>query len=446
MSRVFELDPARVSVMAGRAAEWLAEHGLRPGDRVAVSTPNDPRLIALAHGALRTGVVPVFVNPGLKAPERAWILEDSEPALVVDDLGSIPWDEPVALSVELADVLLGHPMLYTSGTTGRPKGVWRGLLTEERARGWAADERDLWMPDPEASFLVCSPLYHSAGYRSATAALLAGARVLLLDRFDAATVVRLLAEEDVTGTFFVPTHLRRIFALGEDPPTPRAAQRILHAGEPCPEPLKRRALQWLPDVLWEFYGSTEGQFTAISPEEWLAHPGSVGRARRGRRLEIVDPGGDDVGTVFVTAPEFARWEYWHDPERTAAAWRGDAFTVGDLGRLDADGYLFLSSRREDLVITGGVNVYPAQIELLLLEHPAVHEAAVFGLPDPEWGERVCAAVVADADVEELRTWLHTRVDGSHHPKELVVVETLPRTATGKIDRERLRSELRERPV
>jgi long-chain acyl-CoA synthetase len=422
------------------AAAWLAERGLRAGDRVAVVTPNDPRSLALAHGALRTGIVPVFVNPGLPAPERAWILEDSDPALVIDHLGSIPWDGSAA-SVDVADVPLGHPMLYTSGTTGRPKGVWRGVLSEEHAAAWAADERDLWAPDPDGSFLVCSPLYSSAGYRSATAALLAGARVLLLERFDAATVVRLLAEENVTGTFLVPTHLRRIFALGEDPPPPRAAQRILHAGEPCPEPLKRRALQWLPDSLWEFYGSTEGQFTAISPEEWLDHPGSVGRARRERRLEISDAGDDGVGTVYVTAPEFARWEYWGDPQRTAAAWRDDAFTVGDLGRVDGDGYLFLSARREDLVITGGVNVYPAQIELILLEHPEVHEAAVFGIPDPDWGQRVCAAVVSDANAEEIRVWVHTRIDGPHRPKDLVVVESLPRTATGKVDRERLRSSM-----
>src|SRR5207302_1535334 len=153
------------------------------------------------------------------------------------------------------------------------------------------------------------------------------------------------------------THLRRIFAMG-DPPAPRAARRILHAGERCPEPLKRRALEWLPDALWEFYGSTEGQFTAIAPAEWVEHPGSVGRARAGRRLVIDRPDGDGVGTVYVSAPAFARWEYWRDPERTRLAWRDDLFTVGDLGALDDEGYLSLMARREDLVISGGVNVYP----------------------------------------------------------------------------------------
>jgi acyl-CoA synthetase (AMP-forming)/AMP-acid ligase II len=435
MTSVHELRAIDVERLAARAGGWLRRSGLSTGDRVAVVATNDPRLLALAHGALRIGVVPVFVNPHLHEPERRWILEDSQPSLVVDDLDQVDWQAPPA---DIADVPLGHPMLYTSGTTGRPKGVWRGVLSEEHARGWVEDEQDLWAPDPDATFLVCSPLYHSAGYRSATCALLAGARVLLLDRFDAATVARLMTEEAITGTFLVPTHLRRIFALGNPQPA-RAPHRILHAGEPCPEPLKRRTIEWLGETIWEFYGSTEGQFAAISTREWLEHPGSVGRARRGRTLEIVDPEHEGIGTVYVTAPEFARWEYWGDAERTKQAWRGDRFTVGDLGRLDEDGYLFLHARREDLIISGGVNVYPAEVERVVLEHPAVHEAAGFGVPDPEWGERVCVAVVADLSSESPVTeWLHERLDGAHRPKDVVLVESLPRTTTGKIDRQRLR--------
>jgi acyl-CoA synthetase (AMP-forming)/AMP-acid ligase II len=431
-----EITPAWTATAGARAAGWLRAQGLREGDRLAMVAPNDPRTIALAHGALRSGVVPVFVNPNLHDPERRFIVEDSQPAIVIDDLDRIDWD--AAAGADLAEIPLGHPMLYTSGTTGRPKGVWRGVLTEQDARAWADDERDLWAPDPGGTFLVCSPLYHSAGYRSATSALLAGAPVLLLDRFDAATVLRLFADEPVTGTFLVPTHLRRILALG-DPPVPRAAQRILHAGEPCPDALKRRALEWLPNTLWEFYGSTEGQFTAISPGEWLERPGSVGRARRGRRLEVRAPDGDGVGTVFVSAPDFARWEYWGDPERTAGAWREDLFTVGDLGRLDADGYLTLQSRREDLIISGGVNVYPAEVERVLLEHPGVHEAAAFGVPDDDWGQRVCAAVAGpELSVPDVHAWLQARLDGAHRPKTIVTLATLPRTGSGKVDRERLR--------
>jgi long-chain acyl-CoA synthetase len=191
--------------------------------------------------------------------------------------------------------------------------------------------------------------------------------------------------------------------------------------------------------LWEFYGSTEGQFTAISPQEWLERPGSVGRARRQRHLEIIDPGPDGVGTAYVSAPPFARWEYWRDPERTAQAWRGDLFTVGDLGRLDSDGYLFLAARREDLVISGGVNVYPAEVERVLLEHPSVRDAAVFGVQDERSGQRLCAAVIAEAAPDDIDTWLHERLDGAHRPKRVVVVDAFPRTSTGKVDREALRA-------
>ena len=421
---------------ARRAAAWLAANGAGTGDRVAFVARNHPSTLALAHGALRSGVVPVLLGPGLPAEERDWIVRDARPAVVVDDPAALPLDDTTGDGLDLAEVPLGRPMLYTSGTSGRRKGVWSGVLPDPLARDWAEDERDLWAPQPGRPFLVCSPLSHSAGYRAATSALLTGATLVLQERFDAATVVRLLAEEPLTGTFLVPTHLRRILALGDDLPRPRAVTRVLHAGEPCPEHIKRQAMAWLPEgTLWEFYGSTEGQFTAISPGEWLARPGSVGRARGGRTLTVRDPGPDGVGTVHVTAPPFARWEYWNDPEATAAAWDGDAFTAGDLGRLDGDGYLFLMARRDDLIISGGVNVYPAEVERALLAHPAVEEAVVFGVPDPEWGERVTAVVAAPGvTARDLQEWVRERLEPARRPRAIAVLEALPRTPTGKLDR------------
>ena len=165
----------------------------------------------------------------------------------------------------------------------------------------------------------------------------------------------------------------------------------------------------------------------------------MGRARQGRRLEVAQPDGEGVGTVFVTAPPFGRWEYWRNSERTAEAWRGDAFTAGDVGRLDAGGYLYLTSRREDLIITGGVNVYPAEVERVLLEHPAVRDVVVFGVADPQWGQRVCDAAVADgATSSQLMAWARERLDPARRPKELRLVDSLPRTSTGKVDRGTLR--------
>ncbi len=218
---------------------------------------------------------------------------------------------------------------------------------------------------------------------------------------------------------------------------------IHHAGAACPEPLKRRALEaFPPGVLHEFYGSTEGQFSAIGPDEWLERPGSVGRARPGRRLEVTvdgrpaSPG--EVGTVWVSAPPHGRFTYWRNPAGTSSAWRGDTFTVGDLGSLDDEGYLTLAGRRGDLIITGGVNVYPAEVERVLLAHPAVLDGAVVGVDDARWGQRVTAAVVprrgAVLDPEEIRAFLRERLAGFQTPKRVVVVEELPRTASGKVVR------------
>jgi long-chain acyl-CoA synthetase len=269
--------------------------------------------------------------------------------------------------------------------------------------------------------------------RIATSALLAGARVIVFERFDAADVAGAFAEERVNGAFLVPTHLRRLQALPGF--TAPSARRILHAGEPCPDVVKRRAIETFgSDNLFEFYGSTEGQFTFCSSPEWLERPGTVGRARTGRTVRIDEPDDDGVGTIWAHAPSFARFEYWNDPEKTHEAWRGDEFSVGDLGRLDGDGYLFIEGRREDLIISGGVNVYPAEVERVLIEHPDVVEVAVFGVPDDEWGQRVCAAVTGSADADAIKHFARERLAASHAPKDVYVVAALPRTETGKVRR------------
>ena len=268
---------------------------------------------------------------------------------------------------------------------------------------------------------------------------------MLLERFTGAAAAQAARGHGVTTSFMVPTHLARLLAdPAADAEALRSFRLVAHAGAPCPSSLKRQALQRFPKgSVHEFYGATEGQFTAIGPEEWLAHPGSVGRARAGRVLSIrrddgADAATDEVGAVYTSAPDFARFEYWRDPVRTAQAWDGDWFTVHDLGSVDADGYLTLAGRRGDLIITGGVNVYPAEVERALLEHPAVVEVAVFGVPDHEWGERVCAAVVLAAGVtvsgEEVQAWVRPSLSAAQRPKELVLLDELPRTGSGKVCR------------
>jgi acyl-CoA synthetase (AMP-forming)/AMP-acid ligase II len=408
-----------------RAAAALAGAGLCPGDRLLVSAAASPALLAVVLGALRTGIVPVVLDPGLPAAERAALAEDADPALdVADDPARLLGDG----DSDLADVPLARPMHYTSGTTGRRKGVWSGVLTEDDAGALAAEEIDLWGFGPADRHLVLSPLHHSAPLRFAIHTLLAGGEVLLPGPFDAARAADTITRLRPTTTFCVPTHLQRLLAR-EDVDW-SCFRRLVHAGAPCPAPLKRALLDLLPpDSVWEFYGSTEAQFTVCSPADWQAFPGSVGRARPGRRLET-----DERGQLWCAVPPWARFEYWRAPEKTAAAWRGNLVTVGDLGRVDDDGIVWLDGRREDLVISGGVNVYPAEVEAVLDAHPGVVESAVFGVPDDEWGQRVVAAYVGTAEPDDLQGWARERLSAAKRPKTVHRLDDLPRTSTGKVRR------------
>jgi len=407
-----------------RVAGSLAALGLTRGDRLVVSASASPALLAVVLGALRVGVVPVVLDPALPAAERADLVADADPAL---DVGDDPAQLLGEATAELAPFPLARPMHYTSGTTGRRKGVWSGVVTDDDDRALATEEIDLWGFVPTDRHLVLSPLHHSAPLRFAAHTLLAGGEVLLPGPFDAARAAAVISGLRPTTTFCVPTHLQRL--LRED--VDWSSFRVLaHAGAPCPEPTKRAVVEALPEgAVWEFYGSTEAQFTVCSAADWLAHPGSVGRARPGRSLET-----DERGQLWCAVPRWARFEYWRAPEKTAAAWRGDLVTVGDLGRVDEDGTVWLDGRREDLVISGGVNVYPAEVEAVLDAHPAVVESAVVGVPDDDWGQRVVAAYVGDVPAEELRAWARERLAPAKRPKSLHPVGELPRTSTGKVRR------------
>jgi acyl-CoA synthetase (AMP-forming)/AMP-acid ligase II len=255
----------------------------------------------------------------------------------------------------------------------------------------------------------------------------------------------------------VPTHLQRILqhsGLGAEEQFD-SLRLLAHAGAPCPDALKRATMaRASPGVVWEFYGSTEAQYTVCGPDDWLEHPGTVGRARPGRRLSIapVDEVGlsdlvDEVvgdGAIWCEQPDFARFSYWRNPEATAQAWRGSACTVGDLGHLDKDGFLYLTGRRDDLIISGGVNVYPAEVENALSAVPGVQEVAVFGLPDEQWGQRVCVAYVPDSAAstsaavdlveEALRATASSHLAPYKRPKSYFAARDLPHTATGKLMR------------
>jgi long-chain acyl-CoA synthetase len=315
----------------------------------------------------------------------------------------------------------------------------RALLEEERA---------LWGFTAGDVHLVASALYHSAPLRFATGTLLAGGRIVGFDRdgrqpgFDPGQITQTIEDERPTTMFCVPAHLQRLLAHWDEQGTPDLScfRLVAHAGAACPDVVKRRIIELLPaGSTWEFYGSTEGQFTACASEEWLTHPGTVGRARPGRTITV-----DDDGQIWCTVPEHARFSYFNDPDKTARAWRatpgGPAFSVGDLGRVDAEGYLYLDGRREDLVITGGVNVYPTEVENALAEHPQVADVAVYGVPDDRWGQRVVATVVGSASAADLDAWARQRLAPPKRPKEYRFAAELPRTLTGKVRRRELATE------
>lgn len=439
----------------------LHEAGLQRRDRIAVLASNRIELLEVTIGALRAGIVPVPVNALLTPPEIAYVLEDSGARWLFTDrpLESETVERVVtfgdayervlhdAAPAKLAPGALGRPMHYTSGTTGRPKGVWVEPASPSDAARSSRDFRSMWAIDASDIHLVCSPLSHSAPHRFSMRTLEAGGTVVVQPRFDARETLAATEMFGATSTFVVPTHLERILALGQRILATHdlsSLRLVAHAGAPIREETKRSIIDLFPyGSVSEFYGSTEGQATRISTEEWLRKPGSVGTPPRAARIDILDDDGlpvppGDIGTVWVADPTQERFSYWGDEAKTRAAWRNDAFTVGDLGYKDDDGYLYLAGRKFDTIITGGINVYPQEVEQVLLEHPAVAEALVYGAPHDEWGQQVKAKVVPKfgepLDPELLREWARKRLAGFKCPRGIEVVDSLPRTATGKLSR------------
>jgi long-chain acyl-CoA synthetase len=461
------------------AVGLLRGHGVGPGDRVVTLQGQHAGTFALGLACALEGVVEVPLPADAPAAELTPIVRDADPSLVLVDPAARRADVGVegAVPVHTCDLaaLRAAPavepsadrprtraMAYTSGTTGRRKGVHVGVHDPS----WGAEVVD----DEHAAFgrrhgdrhLVVSPLYHSGPFRHAAVTALTGGRVAVLGRFDVDAWLAALRTLRPTSLFCVPTHLHRLLSHPDLVADDLASLTLLvHAAAPCPVPLKERLLELAPaGAVWEFLGSTEGQFTVCPPHVWREAPGTVGTARPRRRLSVRDADGREqtagaVGTVWVDAPPHARWSYWRDPARTALAWDGDAFTVGDLGSVDAHGRLMLAGRDGDLVISGGVNVYPAEVERVLLTQEGVAEAAVYGVPHPEWGEQVRAAVTAwpgaTLDPDALRDACAAALRPAAVPRRVDVLDALPRTPTGKVRRSDLADHLspapgREEPV
>jgi long-chain acyl-CoA synthetase len=485
LAAVARADPGRVALVCGgtrttfaaldRAANAVAHAcaavGTGPGDRVAVVLGNGVEAFAAWYGIARLGASVVPVSTRLTAPEAAYIVGDSGAVAVIHDgspaaraaaadAGAVPLavgDLPLAAGADDAPRAdyLGAPvttMSYTSGTTGRPKGISRPAPAPAPTappNPFAA----FWGLRPDDVHLMCGPGYHMAPAAYAQMSLNEGGRVVIMPRWDATECLRLIETEHVTTAQMVPANFIRILEADWAAFDLSSVRKILHAAAPCPVPVKRRIIDvFPPGAVWEYYGASEGMASVISPEEWLSKPGSVGRPFPGLSVRILDDEGaelrtGEVGAVYISSFAGQRFGYHNDPDKTDRAWRDGYFTVGDLGWLDEDGYLFLADRRTDLIISGGVNIYPAEVETALIEDPDVVDAAVFGLPDERMGQKVHAVVEArpgsPRDAVALLGRLADRLADYKAPRAVEFVDVLPREANGKVVKARLRAERTE---
>lgn len=457
----------------------LTADGLRRGDVIALALPNCREWIEFYLAAMQAGWYVVPVNNHLTAPEVSYLLANSgarvfvahergaevavavaaeaavDPSLLLS-VGTLPGFRPTAgawldESTELpAERTSGALMYYTSGTTGRPKGVRRPPSTGD------PDEGEILSADLLASYgvrpggddihLCGSPLYHTAVLAFVASSLHFGHTVVLMDGWTAEKALECISTYGVTHTHMVPTQFRRLLLLSDNVRASydcSSLRCVVHGAAPCEPSIKQAVMDWWGPIVWEYYGTTEGGGTIASPQQWLEHPGTVGRPYPGADIKILDENGAEVpvgesGTVYflVTWSDF---EYYNDPDKTRAGRRGDYCTVGDLGRVDEDGFLYLLGRSSELIISGGVNVYPAEIEAALIADPCVADIAVVGRPDEDRGEvphafvELAPGVVAGPDVEAaLMARCRERLAGFKVPRVLTFVDQLPRDPNGKL--------------
>ncbi len=408
-----------------------------------------------ALGAARLGAQVVPIPHGATAEERAYFCEDGDVAFLLDEPGldAFVAEAGAAPTEPIEGARPDYATLrpYTSGTTGRPKAVLRGSGPAEAAiLGMVRYYESYGIAGVDEVNLTASPLHHVAGFSGPHSALIVGHTTVVLDHYDAAEALRVIETERVTYWICAPVHLYRLTRL---PPEVRehadvsSVRRVMHGSAPCAPSVKRAVMELFPPgAVWETYGGTETMGTVITPEEWLERPGSVGRPALGSTIKILDDDGNELapgetGLIYIGSEWGRGFRYAGPDELTESIYRGELATLGDVGYVDEDGYLYVVDRRKDVVITGGANVYPAEVETVLVQHPHVAEVAVVGLPDDEYGEIVTAIVVADGDLtaEDVITFAREHLVAYKCPRRVELVAELPRDPMGKIRKRDLRS-------
>jgi long-chain acyl-CoA synthetase len=463
------LDWHQVAERLDSAAARLLELAAGTSGRVAVMAHNSVDTV-IAHGAIiLAGLSAVPVSFHLTAAEVAYLLETSGAALLLVDAQStevaadaasrvegvlVVDSSQVALAVSAPQDLASRrprpPMLFTSGTTGRPKPVEQPPTMFPRV-DTMAELLAAFRDNPLADFrphLVVGPLYHT-GPLTAVRLLLAGTPLVVLPRFDAEGVLRAIEEHRIEGSVMVPTHFSRLLSLPEVVRSSydvSSLRLVVHTGSACPVDVKRQMIDWWGPVLVEAYGGTEvGTTTSLDSEEWLVHPGSVGRAVPPFEVLVLDDSGQEVPTGEVGQLCFRDTTgrglvYAVDGLTSPTSYGTGVFTLGEIGRVDDEGYVYITDRTADLVVSGGVNIYPAEVERVLLTHPGVEDVAVFGVPVADLGEELRALVVVKGSVTaaELMAVCRSELAGFKCPRVLDLVESLPRTTMGKLDKRVLR--------
>lgn len=480
-----EYSAGDILAAANRITHGLRALGLEAGDAVAIMLPNGHEVIELFMAVAQAGFFVTPLNWHLTAPEVAYILEDSgarafvasarfgavaergaymaglskNACFCVGDISgfrpyaALGWDQPEGTPDARA---AGGPMTYTSGTTGKPKGVRRDTVraSPESISTQQALFLGLFgiLPGSDGVHLVVAPLYHTAVLNFATNHLHLGHTAVLMDRWTPEETLRLIARYRVTSSHMVPTHFVRLLKL---PPEIKSAhdlsslKHVIHSAAPCPVETKQAMLEWWGPCIYEYYAASEGGGTLATPADWLTHPGTVGCPWPISQIRVLDDDGEpcptgEPGTVWMRMGDH-RFEYHKDEAKTGKAWRDGFFTVGDAGYLDADGFLYLCDRKADMIISGGVNIYPAEIESVLVLHDKVADVAVFGIPHDDLGEEVKAVVQPASGVqpstalaEELLAFAAEALAKYKLPRSVDFTEELPRDPSGKLYKRKLR--------